>query len=183
MTPRKPKAIPPPTIETSESALPIIIPVVTTTAAQPSVDLVNQAIANLTVAAPKRELTMIERVSLMHDLASAAKDGLLKSEILNREAGEEIYRLFVDAIEKRLGQLMGTVKDAELAVALDEAAKGAIMTLQNVRDSLGGLSEILRRMGGGQPQQQAHRGQGVSPNSSHQPARQSDLTPDFVPGL
>jgi hypothetical protein len=63
------------------------------------------------IAEVKEELSLIEKVSLMHDLASACKDKNVVSVLQGLPNGEKIFNIFVSAIERELSSVMNGKKE------------------------------------------------------------------------
>lgn len=98
------------------------------------------------------ELSLLEKVKLMNDLAVTAQDPEVADLIRGRPNGEKIYSLFVSAIERELAQTMNGKKEITKEVDnLSTTVKQTNIVLNNFRDMAmlfmrGPLVEVLGMM-------------------------------------
>lgn len=97
----------------------------------------------------KPPLTPIERVKIMNDFASAAMDESLKKQILERPNGQEIYDVFVMAMNNKISAIMDN--DPARYQILSEVTEKAISAnemIGEVNSNLAALSNFLKVLSG-----------------------------------
>lgn len=82
-----------------------------------------------------KEMSLIEKVKLMNDLATASQNSEIIEAIKKHPNGEKIYKIFVDAIEKELASTMtGKQETVKEINNLSSVIKQAQQTMNNFRD-------------------------------------------------
>jgi len=76
-----------------------------------------------------KAMTSIEKVQMMHLMASAATDPDIKELITSKKMGEEVYQIFVDAIDFKIKEIMD----------------GAITEIQSDLNQTNKSMEVLRK--------------------------------------
>lgn len=124
------------------------------------------------VEAPK-ELTTLERIHLLANLANCVEDAALKDAFLNLAAGDQLYHIFVDAVSKEIESMMNPAKAApkELVdtMTIVNNLRNQMLHMHNTmvelnRAPLIGVLSVLNTSIGGKPIQQ--------PNNDYQQSQQ-----------
>ena len=90
----------------------------------------------------KREMSTIEKVQVMSALAGVATDEDVKKVLLSKASGELVYNLFVEAVEKKLQEIMDGSQEKEIHMANILGATGRLdQTLQQFQALVVGFME------------------------------------------